>query len=372
MKKMFGIYVHIPFCVKKCAYCSFVSFENGNQNVKEYINFLCNEIVQKKHLASDNIVTSIYFGGGTPSFILKEYIKQILDCIRQNYSVSKDAEISIECNPCSTTKDKLMFYRQIGINRISFGVQSLNNNTLSVLGRKHNRDMAINVINLAKIVGFNNISCDLMIGVPNQTQSDVIEDVKTLINLPITHISTYMLMLEENTPLFNLVKSGNLKVADDDICVDMYNAVFKVLKQNDFSRYEISNFAKENKACRHNLNYWQMGEYLGFGVSAHSFLGGVRFSNSNSLQNYYNNVKDLEDEKLTNKEIIEETIMLGLRQKNGINLNNLKKLGCDLLTEKSQEIKMLIDNNFIGINNNRLYIKEKHFGVCSKIILMII
>ena len=367
----FGIYVHIPFCISKCNYCSFISFKCELQNIQKYIDFLCKEIIENAYLAKDKVVKNIYFGGGTPSCIKDCYINQILTCIKQNYVVDNNAEITIECNPCTIDTEKLKNYLEFGINRISFGVQSLNNNQLKILGRRHTREVAISAIKMAKDAGFKNISADVMIGIPKQTKQDILATAKELVDLGITHISTYMLMLEQGTPLYNMVQNNTLKVADDDECVFMYNCLYEFLKQNGYVRYEISNYALAGLECKNNINYWEMGEYLGFGVSAHSFMAVERFSNGNNLEDYYKR-QGKHSEKLTGLEIIEETIMLGLRQAKGISLSNLKTLGYDLLEIKKKEIDELLKNNIITINGDSLSINEEHFGVCSAVILQLI
>ncbi len=366
----FGIYVHIPFCVSKCLYCSFVSNCADQKDIKKYIDFLCDEIIASSSKYKDKFVTSIYFGGGTPSYINATYIKRIIDVIYDNFNVRDGAEISIECNPCSFTKEKALIYKECKINRISFGIQSLNNSQLSILGRKHTNQMAINTIKTAKDAGFTNISADLIIGIPNQTSEDLTNAVNILDECGVKHISAYMLMIEEGTPLYEKVKNGELKVADDDKCVDMYNSLVNHLKALGFNRYEISNFAKENFECKHNKNYWNVGEYVGFGVSSHSFVNGIRFASSDNFDEYYNG--KITSEKLSKDEIIEEIIMLGLRTKKGISVKKLNSLGYDILKEKQESINMLKENNIITIENNYIKLTQNSFGLCSAVVLQLI
>lgn len=395
LENNFGIYVHIPFCVSKCNYCSFVSKNASCQEIQKYIDFLCDEIEIKSKLYKDKVVSSIYFGGGTPSFINDNFIKKIMVVIKSNYVIKNDAEISIECNPCSTTLKKLKTYKEVGINRISFGVQSMNDKLLKIIGRKHSSKMVIDAITTAKEVGFKNISCDLMIGIPNQTKEDLIESFNILQKQDIMHISAYMLMLEEGTKLYDDVKSGKLKVASDDDCVEMYNELEKSLKQYEFNRYEISNFSKKNFECKHNINYWDMGEYLGFGVSAHSFVKSVRFANFNDFDGYYKSINFLKNninllknneknannvefynknayfsyESLSKEQIIEETIMLGLRQEKGVSVKKLNNLGYDILTKKKDILLNLKNNNILNIGDDYIKINSDYFGVCNLVIL---
>lgn len=408
----FGIYVHIPFCVSKCEYCSFISKCANENEIQEYINYLCDEIYEISYFYKNKVISTIYFGGGTPSFINACHIKRILETIYNNYNIKADAEISIECNPCSASYDKLKIYKEIGINRISFGVQSLNDNSLKILGRKHTSDMAKDIISLAKKVGFNNISADLMIGIPNQTKEDLIFAIDCLAKLGITHISAYMLMLEEGTPLFEKIKSRKLSVANDDECVELYNALVGRLEELGFNRYEISNFCKSGYECKHNVNYWDMGEYLGFGIASHSYVNGVRFEVTENFKEYYkkvenlkkykNSIKIVKNDGLSNKinkkitknnlystnksekdvknfyktyetlsktEIIEETIMLGLRQTKGVSILALNKLNYDILRDKKQILKKLEDENIIQITKTHIKLNPQHFGVCSAVVV---
>jgi len=369
--KNFGIYIHIPFCASKCNYCSFVSKPASVLEQKKYVDFLCTEIKNKSELFNKKICKTVYFGGGTPSLISDSLIKKILQIIKLNYNLSKNAEISIECNPCTISKQKLKKYLKYGINRISFGIQSFFDGELKILGRRHNCIQAQNAVLLAKEVGFKNISADVMIGIPNQTKDSLKGSIKKLISLGVTHISAYMLMLEQDTPLCEMVNKKALTVASDDDCVDMYNMAYKLLKQNGFTRYEISNFAKQGFECRHNINYWDMGEYVGFGVSAHSYYCGERIANSNNFSDYYNG-KNIKIEKLTNKMKIEETIMLGLRQKKGVSIKKLKSLGYDILSIKSDEMNMLKNNKLVKIESGQLKITPKNFGVTNAIVLKLI
>lgn len=369
--KNFGIYIHIPFCASKCLYCSFISKPASILEQKKYVNFLCKEIKNKSKLFNKKICKTVYFGGGTPSLIDDNLILKILKTIKLNYNISKNAEITIECNPCTANIKKLSNYFKFGINRISFGIQSFCDKELKTIGRRHSSIQAKDAIVLAKDAGFKNVSCDLMIGLPYQTNQSLLSSAKKLINLGVNHISAYMLMLEENTPLFNMVKSGKLNILNDDECVDMYNSLYNLFKRNGYIRYEISNFALKSYKCKHNLNYWTMGEYLGFGVSAHSYYNGTRIANPDSFEDYYNQ-KNIKTEILTNQMKIEETIMLGLRTGTGVSIKKLNSLGYDILSVKSKELKMLKSSKLIKIENDHIKITPKNFGVTNAIILKLI
>lgn len=368
--KNFGIYVHIPFCVAKCHYCNFVSKCACEEDICKYVNFLCNEIEEKASIFKNRGVTSIYIGGGTPSFINSKYILKIIETIKNNYNILQGAEITIECNPCSTTKEKLEDYKNAGVNRLSFGVQSLNNKELEIIGRKHTQERAKQAILEAKDVGFENISADLLIGIPQQTNESLLNNIQELANLGVKHISAYMLILEEGTFLYKQVKENMLVCASEDESVNMYNDAYRLLQKLGYERYEISNFSKIGYESKHNVNYWEMGEYVGFGVSAHSFYDGKRIANANTFNAYFKGAQEVE--LLSNKEIIEETIMLGLRQEKGVCINKLYEQGCDILKEKYEQIDILLKNNLIKIENNHIKVMQDKFGLTSAIILELI
>lgn len=379
--KEIAIYVHIPFCMSKCSYCSFVSKCASKEQIDEYFKMLNVQILAESGMFKDRLITTIYIGGGTPSFVDVKHIESFIKAIKDYYNVSSNAEITIECNPCSTTLEKLKKYYNLGINRISFGIQSLNDDCLKIIGRKHTSQMAIDVINLAKRVGFENVSADILIGIPNQTKEMLLNDIKTLASAGLTHISAYMLMLEEGTKLYEqTVIDKTYRVASDDECVDMYNSAYMLLNELCFKRYEISNFSKPRFESKHNINYWDMGEYVGFGLSAHSFYNGYRIAGFEHFDNYYKYISEKyilrvrpsvlpQQEKLTLGQKIEECIMLGLRQEKGVNLLLLNSLGYNLLENKKDTIKLLKDNKFIDYSSTHLYITPNNFGASNQIIL---
>lgn len=362
-----GIYVHIPFCKQKCAYCDFCSFCVGEEEQKQYFDLLKKEIEKKQNKEFE--ISSIYFGGGTPSFVEETFTLQTIEKIRECFSVKSDAEITIECNPCSTTKEKLVSYKNVGFNRISFGVQSFQDDTLKQIGRLHNGEQAERAITLAKEVGFENISADLMLGLPEQTQETIKMDIQKLVGLGVNHISTYMLMLEEGTPLFERVKNGEVKVASEDKQVAFYEFVVEKLGQNGFEQYEVSNFAKDKKYSKHNLGYWRRKEYLGFGLAAHSFLGGVRFANSDNFEKYANGELG-QTEHLSKEEIFEEIVMLGLRYFEGVDIQKLQKID----KQKTQKILKsdLFDKGILSIINEKIVLNSKFYAINNEIIVNLI
>ena len=360
-----GIYVHIPFCESKCFYCNFVSANYSAEIKEKYIEALFKEI---ETVSTKRTIYSIFIGGGSPSVLNSRLIVNLLEKIRSNFNISKNAEITIECNPNSLNYQKLKAYKKAGINRISIGIQSLDDGVLKLIGRRHNKSRAIQAIKMAKDVGFKNINVDLLIGI---TKNENIEkEIELLKSLGVTHISCYMLILEKNTILYNDVKNNKVKLLSEDESIQQYNMYLKALKQYNFKRYEISNFCLKGFECKHNINYWECGEYYGFGVSAHSYIDGVRYFNTDNILKYLDNFNNKVYEKLTDKEKIEELIMLGLRMTKGVNLLSLKALGYNILENKNA-LKML-SLNLIKINKRRLYITYKNFGIANQIILKLI
>ena len=361
--KYLSIYVHIPFCIKKCDYCNFTSFSCCEQKFENYFLCLENEIKQKANLFCDRIINTIFIGGGTPSLVPANLIEKLMKTIKQSFNLTKTCEITIECNPDSTNKEKLQLYKKCGINRISFGVQTLNNNLLKLIGRPHNSIQALSVIKTAKQVGFKNINADVMLGLPLQSKQIALSTIKELIETGINHISLYTLILEENTPLYNKVHNNEVILPSEDEIVKMFSLCQNYIKKQGFTRYEVANFSKNKKFCRHNLGYWQNADYIGFGVSAHSKIGNKRFCNTSNLTNYLNNNNRVETDELSAEQIREEKIMLGLRTSKGIPIHIVKN---------KQQLKMLKKNKFIEIKNNRVCATQKGFYVLNQIILMLV
>lgn len=365
-----SIYVHIPFCESKCSYCAFSSFVPNKKQVEDYFKTLWSEISKRAKGQCGKIVQTIFFGGGTPSFVESKFITKTLEIIKNNFFVSQDAEISIECNPNSATFDKLKDYKDAGFNRISFGVQSLDDNLLEFLGRRHDKLTALRAINDAKEVGFSNINADLLLGLVGQNKQNIIDEINSLVDAGITHISTYMLMVEKHTPLCALKDKKKYLMSDDDT-VDLYNEVVEHLSKLGLYRYEISNFSKSGFECRHNQVYWTLGEYLGFGLAAHSYIDGKRIANSSCFEKYLSQKNAHRTHVVSQDEAKEEFVMLALRTREGIDLKKYQEqFGVDLLEEKKDEIVEL--KNFIDIKDGHLVIKPKEFGKTNLIILKLI
>lgn len=375
MKKI-GIYVHFPFCVAKCKYCNFNSYVGKNDFQQEYLRALVSEIQGYANKSLE--VDTIFIGGGTPSLMLDGAVSTILSAVRSSFSVDNDAEITIESNPNSINLSKVREWKEAGINRVSVGLQSSSNNLLKLIGRVHTKDDYIKAIDIIKSVGITNINTDCLIGLPRQKLSDVKHTLRLVNKLGSQHISVYSLILEEDTELYRLVKSGALKLPKEAKTLGMYNYALKYLREQGFTRYEVSNFAKPNMECKHNLHTWKMHEYLGFGAGAHGYYMGERYSNIPSIEGYIEAVsqdkKPTENvEIISSEEVREETIMLGLRTLDGINLSEYKSdLGVDLLETKKKEIEFLLENKLIEIENNHLRATDLGFTVLNKIILELV
>lgn len=368
MKKM-CIYIHIPYCKKRCLYCSFFSSQPPQNNIEEYVNALKKEITAAK--TDEYAITSIYFGGGTPSYIPGKYIKEILQTVRDNYKVQKTAEISLEANPETVTSEKAKIFKQSGINRVSMGLQTANDSILKTLGRSHTKIDFINAVDIVRKHGINNISADIMLGLPGQREKDIIETLNLLKNLQILHISAYGLKVEEGTELYKKVNSKELSLPSDNEGAVFYDIVQAELEKRQIYRYEVSNFAAEGYQCRHNLSYWQRRDYLGFGVSAHSFFNGERFENISDIKGYIErgglNCK-INKTVISPEEAEFEYIMLRLRLSEGINFNHYKKLFKEDFQKKySNSIKKLKD--YLVVQDGNINVSKKGFNVLNLILV---
>lgn len=330
-KKELEIYIHIPFCVQKCAYCDFLSAPADEAVRERYIDALKEEIRQQKSFGSEYKVISIFIGGGTPSILEGAQIAEILKEIRNYFAVEADAEITIECNPGTLSEDKLSCYKKSGINRLSLGLQSADNQELKLLGRIHTYEKFLESFSLARKVGFGNLNVDLMSALPGQTKESWQETLRQVIALNPEHISAYSLIIEEGTPFYERYKPGGQEeylLPDEDLERQMYYDTRDILRAAGYERYEISNYAKPGFECRHNLGYWERREYLGLGLGASSLIKGVRYQNHKKLSAYLKGDYTHEEvQKLTRKEEQEETMFLGLRKAEGI-----------LLTEELLEV----------------------------------
>lgn len=374
-KEELGIYIHIPFCMQKCLYCDFVSYINKSECVKEYINCMIKEI-QSYDLKKYNI-TTIYIGGGTPSFIESDYIKEIINVIQnkleKNDTRWEDIEITIEANPGTITLEKLNDYKTAGINRISLGLQATQDRLLKQIGRIHNYKDFLEAYELLKRVGFNNINVDLMIGLPNQSIKDLKESLEKIIKLDPNHISVYSLIIEDGTPISKLLDKEKIKLPDEEIERQMYWYVKNKLELNGYNHYEISNFSKKGKESKHNLNCWKQKQYIGVGAAAHSYFKDIRYSNTNNIEEYIKNIKENNIEKnrkIEEKQTIEdkknEFMMLGFRMIEGVNIADFKaKFVDNPLYLYREKIKKLTDEGLIEVDLNNIKLTNKGLDLAN-------
>lgn len=318
------LYLHIPFCVKKCAYCDFLSAPADESVRAGYVEALKGEIRRQKALGADRKVTSVFIGGGTPSILEGTQTAELLESVYDSFRIDTHAEITIECNPGTLTKYKLSCYRRQGVNRLSIGLQSTDNRELKMLGRIHTYEEFLESFSLARETGFGNLNVDLMSALPGQTRESWQKTLKQVLALKPEHISAYSLIVEEGTPFYERFGPGageEYLLPDEDTERQMYYDTRDMLKAEGYERYEISNYARPGFACRHNLGYWERREYLGLGLGASSLIGGVRYQNHRKLSAYLaGDYSHEEVQRLTRKEIQEETMFLGLRKTEGVPL----------------------------------------------------
>ena len=450
MKKELGIYLHIPFCKKKCYYCDFVSYADKLLYQERYINALLLEIESQKDILKESNITTIYIGGGTPSIIDVKYIKLVINKLNEilNFNnsnieidksnlldnnerdllnnnekdllnienlnlIKKPIEITIELNPGTVTKEKLEQYYNLGINRLSIGLQSTQDKLLKQIGRIHTYSEFLQTYKLAREIGFKNINIDLMIGLPNQSIEDIKETVENIINLNPEHISVYSLIVEQGTKIAELIDSRDLKLPDEDLERMEYSYVKNKLELAGFNQYEISNFAKENYYSKHNVNCWKQKEYIGFGISAHSYFENIRFSNTEDFNKYIDsgysdfekfNIKNLlknincseleeetiiENQELSRAKIIKyieleskglktiheiqtteekqkEYMLLGLRMLEGVSISEFKqKFGENPIYLFRESLSKLVEEELIKIDLDNIFLTRKGLDLAN-------
>ena len=327
-KKELGIYIHIPFCVSKCIYCDFLSMPVNDDVKAAYVNSLCEEIEDFGVAHKDEYeVVSVFFGGGTPSTLKPFLMEQIMECVKVNFCLKPDCEITVECNPGTVDLIKLTTYRMLGVNRLSFGLQSVNDEELKTLGRIHTYKDFLKSYEIALKAGFDNINVDLMSALPGQTVDSWKKTLRMISMLKTAHISAYSLIIEEGTPLSEMVSSGLMNnLPDEDTEREIYALTAEMLEKAGYHRYEISNYARDGRECKHNKIYWQGGDYIGFGLGAASYIGRKRFSNIRVLSEYMD--KPLSDKEevtiLSEEDMMAEFMYLGLRMMEGVKPSEFK------------------------------------------------
>lgn len=358
---MTGVYIHVPFCVQKCPYCDFYSVKSDENLQRLYTDAICREILNyPKSIKCD----TIYFGGGTPGILKPQHFEKILNTLNGHFDIDKNAEISLETNPAVIDKKGFLDLKKAGFNRVSIGVQSLNDDDLKFLGRLHDSKGAVNAICDAFDAGFDNISIDFMMCLPNQSTEKFLQNLEKTKNLPVNHISAYMLKIEENTPF----AKQNLILPDEDLSAETYIKSAEYLESIGFEHYEISNFAKSGFECRHNLKYWQCEEYIGLGPAAHSFYKNKRYAKQRDLTDF---LQDPYKTYITdeNCNALEEKIMLNLRLKSGFDTNILDTKKQSAVLNRAEIFEK---HGLMQIKNGIICLTKQGFLVSNSIISDII
>lgn len=369
-------YIHIPFCDHKCIYCDFYSIITSD-NIQSFLKCLKKEIRHYAEKYSDGReLISIYFGGGTPSLMEPEYLFEVIQTVKENFVVRKDAEITMETNPGTVSLEKMKLFRDKGINRISIGIQSFDDEELKFLTRIHNAETAIITVLQAAEAGFENISLDLIFNLPGQTKKKWKKNLEQAIKLPVKHISAYSLILERGTILNKMVLDGKVKIQDEDYDAGLYQTTIDFLTSKGFYQYEVSNFAKPGFECLHNNAYWHYTDYFGFGTSAHSFVDGKRWWNFSSLKMYNNKVEKsgnavASSETISAEQAVNEYVMLELRS-SGLNLERLENhFGGEVegwLKKKYPYFDLLKNQNFVTIDRNTIKLTATGYAICDEIL----
>ena len=367
-----GLYIHIPFCRTKCLYCDFCSFVSRDEQQREaYVGALLREIEARG--TKDYSVDTVYFGGGTPSLLSAEQIGRILGEIKESFNVSLDAEITLECNPMTVSDGDKYFkeLRALGVNRLSLGVQSAIDEELKLIGRRHSFEDAKATFLAARGAGFENISVDLMLGIPSQTFDSLRASANQVIKLAAEHISIYSLQLEEGTPLYRMRERYSL--ADDDTAADMYELVVKMMKDAGYRHYEISNFARGGRESKHNSKYWRLDEYLGLGLAAHSDFGGKRLENTRDMERYLGGEWLQAESDISNSEREFEFLMLGLRTADGISKSEfLARFGVDFDEKYGKKVEKFKKMGYFCEKGDALALTESGFEVSNAILTEIL
>lgn len=374
--KSLELYVHIPFCVRKCEYCDFLSAPAGADTQQEYVRNLLLEIEQKGVLCTDYEVTTIFFGGGTPSILKAGWIADILDAIHRNFKVRKDAEITIECNPGTLTFEKLSIYKSAGINRISVGLQSASDAELRELGRIHTYEDFLRSYDLIRKKGFSNVNIDLMAALPGQTLKSYEQTLRRVLALKPEHISAYSLIIEEGTPFYEKYEADELlrekgekpqMLPSEETERLMYERTKELLLEHGYERYEISNYARRGYACRHNIGYWRRENYLGFGLGSASLLENERFHNTTDLTDYLGgDYLAYEQEKLDKKSQMEEFMFLGLRMTEGISTECFRQtFGLPVELVYGPVLEQQIADRLLRKEDGRIFLSERGLDVSN-------
>ncbi len=369
--KSYALYIHIPFCAKKCNYCNFTSYANKENLIPSYIEAIGKEMAFYSEALGSALIKTIYLGGGTPSILEFEDIEKIIKDIQNYFVISDDYEATIEANPGTLNLIKLIQFKNLGLNRLSIGAQSFNDEHLKFLGRIHTASQIHYTIATARKAGFDNINLDLIFSIPNQSLEDWRNTLKRAVSLEPEHISTYSLSIEPDTPLY--MERDNLAFPSEDTDYAMFDLAINILEREGYKHYEISNFAIEGFECRNNLTYWENDEYIGIGCGAASYIGKSRYSNTKNIKEYINNWEEGKGRSIPitpqrKKEEIAETIFLGLRKTDGINISETnKRLGIDILRYFRKEIEEFIKFGLLSVRDQRLMLTKRGLFLADEV-----
>jgi oxygen-independent coproporphyrinogen-3 oxidase len=360
-----GIYIHIPFCKSRCSYCDFATdVYRNNEAVERYVSALCLEISDSGFQISDSVET-IYFGGGTPSLLTAQQLEKILRTLHQKVSVAPNIEFTLEMNPATVTLEKLLDFKSLGVNRASFGVQTFDDRALKLLARGHNADDARKTFELLREANFENISFDLIAGLPNQTLPNWEDNLSQALDLQPEHLSLYLLEIHESTPLAEQIRSKRQPLPDEFLAAEMYELMLEKTAEKGYAQYEISNFSRPEFESRHNSKYWLCEPVFAFGVSAHSFDGKKRWANERDTNKYVQIIARgespvVEINPLTKKQLSAEFAFLNLRLTKGLDLNLYKsRFAIDLETEFAEDLKRLMEAELIEFSQGRLKLTRR-------------
>ncbi len=360
-----GVYLHIPFCKSRCSYCDFATdVFKSNEIVESYVDALIKEISAFKFQIpnSKSQIETVYFGGGTPSLLSPKQLEKILNAVHEKFSVTDDSEITMEMNPATMTLETVRAYRDLGVNRASFGAQTFDDNELKRLGRKHTADDVRETIELLRNAGFINVSFDLIAGLPRQTLQDWERNLDEALKLNPEHLSLYLLEIHEGTPLAEQIRSKRQPQPDEDLSAEMYELLIEKTAARNYAQYEISNFSLPGFESRHNSKYWTLNEVFGFGVSAHSFDGNERYSNERDTAKYVAMIDESNSAEVMREktDIASEFIFLGLRLSKGINLTSYeKRFGIKIREKYAEDLRRLEDFELIELTQNNLKLTSK-------------
>ncbi len=361
-----GLYIHIPFCRSKCLYCDFSSYSGMEEHIAPYFRAIVRELsTGAESLSEDYTVDTIYLGGGSPGYMPTFFIQSLLSAIKENFSLENNVEITIETNPEDRSEEKFAQYALWGINRLSIGFQSLNDDILATLGRRHNAEGALNAFKMAREAGFSNISIDMILGLPGHTSGSLHEEIEKVMTLKPEHISLYLIELDKRTPIVRYLKEGKISIPDEATMVELYEKAADDLMGQGYNHYEISSFSQPSKKSKHNLKYWTDQPYLGFGSSAHSYLNGKRFSNACRIKEYIHRITAegtalLRIDSYQPEKRAAEAVFTGLRLLKGIDLHAIEKRhGIDILERYESAITDLLEKGMLEHDQENLKLTKK-------------